>query len=445
MTTNTLNNNNNINASVSLNNKCDSELSSARNDLTKQTNQRTNANKNITNFQSNMSPCSKQQNEKHNNNNNNISNFIYANEALIDMNLINNNSNNNNNLCTHASDTNNNNSSSVFDEEMVTNFEPIVPQSSENNLESFYQNNLNTNYFINSNNISYSSFNETDHQQNMRLYEEQNYENCLLTNNFQSNQQGNQVKQQQSLKSPLVNYNSQLEFESTLEKKSFLNNNQQINDQLITNSIDSSNYNYNNNYINNKSISNNNNNNNFNSFNNYNNYNNNYNNSNKQFNSDEISKQLNLNYLNKMLVKHHPRPSAVTTFNARLTENGGGYTLWNRRQDNARLILSNTFSQTENFLQKNRSFTSNPNPGSNSNSIDILNNNGNTAISQSLSIPYSSSPSSSTSFNMSNNEQYLNMKKSNEASQNNNQTIQKLNSNCNNFFPIKGDLIFIFI
>ena len=68
--------------------------------------------------------------------------------------------------------------------------------------------------------------------------------------------------------------------------------------------------------------------------------------------------KLNLNFLNTMLVKHHPRPSAVTSFNARLTENGGGYTLWNRRQDNLRLALTNAFSQTKNFLPKNRSFTS---------------------------------------------------------------------------------------
>ena len=78
----------------------------------------------------------------------------------------------------------------------------------------------------------------------------------------------------------------------------------------------------------------------------------------KPLNMDEISKHLNINYLNKMLVKHHPRPSAVTSFNARLTDNGGGYTLWDRRQDNLRLILSNTFAQTESFLNKNRSFTS---------------------------------------------------------------------------------------
>ena len=74
---------------------------------------------------------------------------------------------------------------------------------------------------------------------------------------------------------------------------------------------------------------------------------------------EEISQQLNLNYLNKMLVKHHPRPSAVTSFNSRMTDNGGGYTLWDRRQDNLRLMLSNAFSQTENFLNKNHSFTSN--------------------------------------------------------------------------------------
>lgn len=68
---------------------------------------------------------------------------------------------------------------------------------------------------------------------------------------------------------------------------------------------------------------------------------------------NEISQQLNLNYLNKMLVKHHPRPSAITSFNGRITDNGGGYTLWDRKQDNLRLLLSNAFSQTENLLNKN--------------------------------------------------------------------------------------------
>ncbi len=59
-----------------------------------------------------------------------------------------------------------------------------------------------------------------------------------------------------------------------------------------------------------------------------------------------------------MLVNHHPRPSAVSSFNARLTDNGGGYTMWDRRQDNLRLLLSRAFSQTDNFLNKNVSFTS---------------------------------------------------------------------------------------
>jgi hypothetical protein len=72
---------------------------------------------------------------------------------------------------------------------------------------------------------------------------------------------------------------------------------------------------------------------------------------------DSIMPKLNLNYANQMVVKHHPRPSAVSSFNARLTNNGGGYTLWNRRQDNLRLLLTNAFSQSESFLPKNRSFT----------------------------------------------------------------------------------------
>ena len=58
---------------------------------------------------------------------------------------------------------------------------------------------------------------------------------------------------------------------------------------------------------------------------------------------NEIPK-LNLNYSNQMLVKHHPRPSAVTSFNARLTNQGGGYTLWNRKQDNLRFVLYNAFA-----------------------------------------------------------------------------------------------------
>lgn len=62
--------------------------------------------------------------------------------------------------------------------------------------------------------------------------------------------------------------------------------------------------------------------------------------------------KLNLNNLNLQYVKHHPRPSAVTSYNARLTD-GGGYTLWNRRQDNLRLILSKTFLESEKFTQKN--------------------------------------------------------------------------------------------
>ena len=72
---------------------------------------------------------------------------------------------------------------------------------------------------------------------------------------------------------------------------------------------------------------------------------------------DSIIPKLNLNYANQMVVKHHPRPSAVSSFNARLTNNGGGYTLWNRRQDNLRLLLTNAFNQSESLLPKNRSFT----------------------------------------------------------------------------------------
>lgn len=81
-----------------------------------------------------------------------------------------------------------------------------------------------------------------------------------------------------------------------------------------------------------------------------------------ELNSANLNKNLNslnLNFSNSMLSKHHPRPSAVTSFNARLTDNGGGHTLWNRKQDNLRLILSNAFSQTSNFLDRNRCFTPN--------------------------------------------------------------------------------------
>ncbi len=67
--------------------------------------------------------------------------------------------------------------------------------------------------------------------------------------------------------------------------------------------------------------------------------------------------KLNLNHSSSMLVKHHPRPSAVTSFNARLTDNGGGYTLWNRRQDNLRCVLTSAFNSSELFLKSNRNYT----------------------------------------------------------------------------------------
>ena len=90
-----------------------------------------------------------------------------------------------------------------------------------------------------------------------------------------------------------------------------------------------------------------------------------------QLNSNNLTRNLNglnLNFSSSMLSKHHPRPSAVTSFNARLTDNGGGHTLWNRKQDNLRLILSNAFNQTGGFLDKNRCFT----PSGNSNSIETM-------------------------------------------------------------------------
>lgn len=86
---------------------------------------------------------------------------------------------------------------------------------------------------------------------------------------------------------------------------------------------------------------------------------------------DEINQHLNLNYMNKMLVKHHPRPSAVTSYNARLTDSGGGHTLWDRKQDNLRFLLSNAFNQTDNFLNKNLSFTSGMDNNSEANSANI--------------------------------------------------------------------------
>lgn len=65
----------------------------------------------------------------------------------------------------------------------------------------------------------------------------------------------------------------------------------------------------------------------------------------QELNPNQIIQKLNLNNLSIQMVKHHPRPSAVTSFNARLTDNGGGFTLWDRRQDNLRLELSKTFLQ----------------------------------------------------------------------------------------------------
>ena len=89
--------------------------------------------------------------------------------------------------------------------------------------------------------------------------------------------------------------------------------------------------------------------------------------------SDDTSQHLNLNHMNKMLVKHHPRPSAVTSYNARLTDNGGGYTLWDRKQDNLRLFLSNAFNQTDNFMARNLSFTSGVANNNINNSIEAPN------------------------------------------------------------------------
>lgn len=65
---------------------------------------------------------------------------------------------------------------------------------------------------------------------------------------------------------------------------------------------------------------------------------------------------LNLNYMNMQVVKHHPRPSGVTSFNARLTDYGGGYALWNRRQDNLRHVLTDCFMKNPKVLRKNASF-----------------------------------------------------------------------------------------
>ena len=73
-------------------------------------------------------------------------------------------------------------------------------------------------------------------------------------------------------------------------------------------------------------------------------------------NLNQIVAKLNLNYMNIQLIKYHPRPSAVTTFNARLTDNGGGYALWNRRQDHIRHVLSQGFSRNEKLLRKNPGF-----------------------------------------------------------------------------------------
>lgn len=75
---------------------------------------------------------------------------------------------------------------------------------------------------------------------------------------------------------------------------------------------------------------------------------------------DSILSKLNLT---NNIVKHHPRPSAVTSFNARLTNNGGGYTLWNRRQDNLRHLLCNAFeSAASPHCSKNRNYGFNQAP-----------------------------------------------------------------------------------
>jgi hypothetical protein len=78
---------------------------------------------------------------------------------------------------------------------------------------------------------------------------------------------------------------------------------------------------------------------------------------------DSIMSRLNLNQFNQHIVKHHPRPSAVTSFNARLTNNGGGYAVWNRRQDNLRNLLCNAFdasnSSSVNSNLKDASFSFN--------------------------------------------------------------------------------------
>jgi hypothetical protein len=73
-------------------------------------------------------------------------------------------------------------------------------------------------------------------------------------------------------------------------------------------------------------------------------------------NLNQIIAKLNLNYASVQVVKHHPRPSAVTTFNARLTDHGGGYALWNRRQDNLRHVMSQCIMQNDKFLRKNPGF-----------------------------------------------------------------------------------------
>ena len=138
-----------------------------------------------------------------------------------------------------------------------------------------------------------------------------------------------------------------------------------------------------------------------------------------ELNSNNLNDDLiNLNFSNAMLAKHHPRPSAVTSFNARLTDNGGGYTLWNRKQDNLRLILSNAFSQTNGFLPKNRCFTNN---NSNNNFND--------------SIPSVVNELNNNHVNIA---EEINL--SNSSNNNNNQFVNQLNELNGNKYDIENSI-----
>jgi hypothetical protein len=107
------------------------------------------------------------------------------------------------------------------------------------------------------------------------------------------------------------------------------------------------------------------------------------------------------------IVKHHPRPSAVTSFNARLTNNGGGYTLWNRRQDNLRNLLCNAFEtatsqySSSSSSKSNNGFSFNQPPLINNNSVNKPSNT-TTSTAAAVTASWVSPPTSSLNSNRAN-------------------------------------------